>query len=69
MKFLEKNIDFLDLDDNVCEVLNNNNIYKVCDLFVLSRKELKCFGLSDSVINKIRIKLQLIGFDLNGKKY
>ena len=69
MKYLDKKIDILELDKNIINLLINNGINNICDLYVLNRKKLKEFGLSDSNINKISIKLQLLGLDLNGKKY
>ena len=69
MKYLNDNINILELDMNIINVLINNGINNVSDLYVLNRKKLKELGLSDSIINKISIKLQLLGLDLNGKKY
>lgn len=69
MKYLDKIIDILELDKNIINVLINNGINNISDLYVLNRKKLKEFGLSDSNINKICIKLQLLGLDFNGKKY
>ena len=69
MKYLHKKIDILELDKNIINLLINNGINNISDLYVLNRKKLKEFGLSDSNINKISIKLQLLGLDLNGKKY
>lgn len=69
MKYLDKKIDILELDKNIINFLINNGINNISDLYVLNRKKLKEFGLSDSNINKISIKLQLLGLDLNGKKY
>ena len=69
MKYLDKKIDILELDKNIINVLIDNGINNISDLYVLNRKKLKEFGLSDSNINKISIKLQLLGLDFNGKKY
>jgi DNA-directed RNA polymerase alpha subunit len=69
MRYLDKKIDILELDKNIINLLINNGINNISDLYVLNRKKLKEFGLSDSNINKISIKLQLLGLDLNGKKY
>jgi DNA-directed RNA polymerase alpha subunit len=69
MKYLDKKIDILELDKNIINLLINNGINNISDLYVLNRKKIKEFGLSDSNINKISIKLQLLGLDLNGKKY
>ena len=69
MKYLDKKIDILELDKNIINLLINNGINNISDLYVLNRKKLKEFGLSDSNINKISIKLKLLGLDLKGKKY
>lgn len=59
----------LDVDNNVISILNNNDIYKVKDLWKLKRKDLKNINLSDKEINYIRIKLQLNGIDFGEKIY
>lgn len=69
MKNLDKDIDILKLGDSINNILINNNIKIVNDLWVLNKKALKSFNLSSSDINMISIKLQLIGLDLNKKVY
>lgn len=69
MRYLNDDISVLNLDSNINSLLSVNGVNKVCDLYVLNRKVLKGFGLSDSNINLISIKLQLVGLDLYGKKY
>ena len=69
MKYLDKSIDILELDVKIVNVLINNGINNISDLYVLNRKSLKDYGLTDSSINMISIKLQLLGLDLKGKKY
>lgn len=66
---LEKNIEELQLNESVNKTLKENNINLVEDLWVLKRKELKDFGIKDSEISQITIKLQLYGLDLNKKVY
>lgn len=68
-KILEKNIEELDLNEKVLNTLKENNINIVEDLWVLKRQNLKSFGLKDSDITQITIKLQLYGLDLNKKIY
>ena len=63
-----KKIDTLKLDKEINEILNNNNIETVYDLWILNKTNLKEIGLKDSMIKDIRIKLQLTGLDLNKKK-
>lgn len=69
MKNLDKDIDILKLGDSINNILINNNIKIVNDLWVLNKKALKSFNLSSNDINMISIKLQLIGLDLNKKVY
>lgn len=66
MKYLSNSVDILDVD---VSLLKDNGINLIGDLYRLSRKDLKVFGYKDSEINLISIKLQLLGLDLNGKKY
>lgn len=68
-KILEKNIEELDLNEKVLNTLKENNINIVEELWVLKRQNLKSFGLKDSDITQITIKLQLYGLDLNKKIY
>ena len=68
-KILEKNIEELDLNEKVLNILKDNNINLVEELWVLKRKDLKDFGIKDSDITQITIKLQLYGLDLNKKIY
>lgn len=68
-KYLDKKIGLIDIDEKYVKKLNDNKIYLVKELFILNRKKLKQIGFADTEINKIIIKLQLIGLDLNGKKY
>lgn len=66
---LEENIKNLDLDKAVITLLNNHEVKLIKDLWVLNRKTLKDYGLKDSEIKQITIKLQLLGLDLNKKVY
>ena len=63
--FLDKDITYLNLNKNISYVLQQNNIYKINDLWTKNRKSLKTIGLCDSDIKEIIIKLELNGFDLN----
>ena len=69
VNILDKKISCLSLNDNINNILNNNNIIFVKDLWVLNRKTLKSFNLSDKEIYNIIVKLQLNGLDLNKRKY
>ena len=66
---LTKKIDYLHLNDGILEKLNNNNILTVEDLWNTNRHILKDYSLKDTEIKEVIIKLQLIGMDLNRKKY
>ena len=68
-KILEKDLSFLRLDSSVIEILNNNNINVINDLWCLNRKDLKALKISDKDIHNIIVKLQLNGLDLNKRKY
>lgn len=66
---IEKSISVLNLDKETVNLLKQNNISKIEDLWVLNRKKLKEMGISDTEIKQIVIKLQLLGLDLNKKMY
>jgi len=68
-KNLDKNINVLDVDSNIMHILSSNNINIIEDLWVLKRNDLKEMNLSDSDIKLIRIKMQLLGIDINKKVY
>lgn len=68
-KILEKEIETLNLDRKIIELLKNNNIVLVNELWLKKRKELKELGFTDSQIHQISVKLQLNGLDLNKKVY
>lgn len=67
--FLEKEIEELKLDKKVINILKENNINNIKDVWILKRKDLKQINLTDSDITQISIKLQLYGLDLNKKIY
>lgn len=68
-KYSDSSISILDLDKELVEILKNNNINKVGEIWKLKRKDLKDLGFKDSDINQVIIKLQLLGLDLNGRIY
>lgn len=68
-KILDSSIYYLNFDSDLTTFLLSNNIKTISDLWILKRKDLKKILLSDMQINKIIIKLQLIGIDLNKKVY
>ena len=66
---LREDISKLNLSHEIVTILKENKINTINELWSLKRKDLKNMGLKDSKINTIIIKLQLIGLDLNKKKY
>lgn len=66
---LKKNIEILNLDDSIIKKLKENNINIIEELWVVNRHKLKDMNFKDNEINQIIIKLQLIGIDLNHKRY
>ena len=68
-KYIENNIEDMELSKKVIDKLKTNGIKTVKDLWILKRKDLKKYTLTDSEINQIIIKLQLNGLDLNKKEY
>ena len=68
-EILTKNIDYLNLDNNIITKLNSNNVLTIDDLWKTNRHILKDYCLKPSEIKEVIIKLQLNGMDLNHKKY
>lgn len=66
---IKKGISILDLDKECLKILKENNISFIEDLWQLSKKDLKGFGINDKDIKYISVKLQLLGLDLNKKMY
>lgn len=66
---LKKDIKILDLDRECLTILKDNRINLIEDLWLLTKKDLKMFGINDKDIIYISIKLQLLGLDLNKKIY
>lgn len=66
---LKKDIKILDLDRECLTILKDNSINLIEDLWLLTKKDLKMFGINDKDIKYISIKLQLLGLDLNKKIY
>lgn len=68
-EILKKDINILNLDNNIINKLKENNIKIVEDLWLSNRHKLKEMDFKDNEINQIIIKMQLIGIDLNRKRY
>ena len=62
-------INNLSLSKELILKLNESNIKYIEEVWVLKRSELKSRGFTNEEINNIIISLQLIGLDLNKKKY
>ena len=69
MLSIENELSKLNLSLKIIEKLNNKKIFKIKDVWILKRKELKELGFSDSEIKSIIIALELEGLDLNKKIY
>lgn len=61
--------DTLSLSKDLVKKLKEHDINYVEELWTKKRSELKSIGLSNEQINDVIINLQLIGLDLNKKKY
>lgn len=66
---LKKDIEILNLDSGILKQLKENNINTIEELWIMNRHKLKDMNFKDNEINQIIIKLQLIGIDLNHKRY
>ena len=62
-------INNLSLSKDLILKLNESNIKYIEEVWVLKRSELKSRGFTNEEIKNIIISLQLIGLDLNKKKY
>lgn len=67
--YIEKSIEILDLDKSIVNLLHENEIVTIENLWIMNRKKLKELGLKDNEIKQITIKLQLLGLDLNKRVY
>ncbi len=63
--FLNNDITYLNLSNNISKVLKQHNILKVNDLWSKNRRNLKEIGMNDKDIKEIVIKLELNGLELN----
>lgn len=62
-------ISSLSISEGIVNKLKELNINYIEELWVLKRSDLKNNGFSNEEVNNIIISLQLIGLDLNKKKY
>lgn len=68
-EILKNNITFLNLDKLIIKKLNNLNINTIEDLWNRNRSYFKDNNFDNLEIKNIKISLQLLGLDLNKKKY
>mgnify|MGYP003421914111 CR=1 FL=1 len=64
-----REISSLSLSKELINKLKDKKLNYIEDVWVLKRTDLKTLGFSNYEINNIIISLQLIGLDLNKKKY
>ena len=64
---LDQDISYLNLNPKIINILKDNDILSVYDLWIQNRKNLKKINLNDQEIKEIIIKLELHGIDLNKK--
>ena len=64
---LDQDISYLNLNSKIINILKDNDILSVYDLWIQNRKNLKKINLNDQEIKEIIIKLELHGIDLNKK--
>lgn len=68
-EILKNNITFLNLDKRIIKKLNSLNINTIEDLWNCNRSYFKDNDFDNLEIKDIKISLQLLGLDLNKKKY
>lgn len=68
-KINNKDINNLSISKELINKLKDKELNYIEDVWVLKRINLKTLGFTNDEIKEIVISLQLIGFDLNKKKY
>ena len=63
---LKESIDILNMPEPIIKLLKDNNILLIEDLCSKTKTDLKNMKLDFKGINKIDVKLQLIGLSLKG---
>ena len=69
IEILNQDIKLLNLNNTIIQKLSSINICKIEDLWKCTRKYLKESNFTNNDITEIKIKLQLLGLDLNKKVY
>ena len=68
-KINNKDINNLSISKELIDKLKDKELDYIEDVWVLKRINLKTLGFTNDEIKEIIISLQLIGLDLNKKKY
>ena len=68
-EILQKDLELLELNSNICTKLKSNKIEPIGELCNNTRKELRNLDFVQSDIQSIIIKLQLKGLDIKGNEY
>lgn len=63
-KYLEQNIERLDVEIRIIDILKANRIKKIKEICKLSKTDLKEMDIKQKEAEKIQIELQLLGLDL-----
>ena len=63
-KYLEQNIERLDVELRIIDILKDNKIKKIKELCKLSKTDLKEMDIKQKEAERIQIELQLLGLDL-----
>ena len=63
-KYLEQNIERLDVEIRIIDILKENKIKKIKELCKLSKTDLKEMDIKQKEAEKLQIELQLLGLDL-----
>lgn len=63
-KYLEQNIERLDVEIRIIDILKENKIKKIKELCKLSKTDLKEMDIKQKEAERIQIELQLLGLDL-----
>ena len=66
-KYINQNIERLDIPVSEINILKDNNIKTLGNLCNYSKTDLKRFNILPNNINKIQIELQLLGLDFKWK--
>ena len=63
-KYLNQNIDIIDIQKEIKQLLKDNGVITIEDLCSKTETDLKKMRLSFSEINRIQVEVQLLGLNL-----